>query len=104
MLEPGTARLLSGSEVHRTGGTLLAFPATSPSIPVLAQGAAGRRPALRDRLRRTTSIASSTGAARRKSSRALRELGEEDLRALRDALCIGSRPARPRRRSAPATS
>jgi small ligand-binding sensory domain FIST len=38
MLAPGTARLLAGGEVHRSGGTLLAMSGNVAIDPVLAQG------------------------------------------------------------------
>lgn len=38
MLAPGTARLVTGSEVHRSGGTLLALSGNVTIDPVLAQG------------------------------------------------------------------
>ncbi len=37
-LEPGAARLLSGGEIHRTGGALLAFSGNVVIDPVVAQG------------------------------------------------------------------
>ncbi len=38
MLAPGTARLVTDGEVHRSGGTLLAFSGNVAIDPVLAQG------------------------------------------------------------------
>lgn len=38
MLAPGTARLVAGGEVHRSGGTLLAMSGNVAIDPVLAQG------------------------------------------------------------------
>ena len=90
MLEPGAARLLSGSEVHRTGGTLLALSGNVVIDPVLAQGC---RP-IGDPLFVTASennLVSELDGRRPKEilTALFAELGEEDRARFGDALCIG---------------
>lgn len=90
MLEPGTARLLSGGEVHKSGGTLLALSGNVVIDPVLAQGC---RP-IGDPLFVTAcenNLVSELDGRRPKEilTALFAELGEEDRARFGDALCIG---------------
>ena len=90
MLEPGTARLLSGGEVHRSGGTLLALSGNVVIDSVLAQGC---RP-IGDPLFVTAcenNLVSELDGRRPKEilTALFSELGEEDRSRFGDALCIG---------------